>query len=981
MGGWLQLGSVVNGIIAHAKTLMSILFPNAITRLNWEKHGETPSVKDWGAVGDVQVLSATTIASATTISATFANGGNFLPTDVGKRIIIYGAGPAAGRETFSASAVGAINTTNSYTVVCEMDAQSAVKVEFAGNCSLNNVTWEVFGANLSNYSDEVIISGPTTITALAASISYVETTPLHRYYRVKALSTVSGQSGTIYVTCVALGWVLGTTIASYISSTSVTLSTAPSFSMDTAYAYFGTDDTAAIQLAINTANTFVNPGTADGGIKIDVPRGNYLISSPITHKQGVVVRGDSSGASIFYVDGAAFPLTSAAWSMTGTFPSDSAIAFFTRLEDVRIDCGHVPGSIAVFCDALQEQSGLVRVTGIQWLQYGLQAGSSSDQYGNSNWIVEDPYFYPSVTAFFDDTVCGASLSYAPLTTIRRGTFMGQGGYICGYGKSIEVSFGDLQAHGNLHFESARIGLHFNTGSSGMGSGIGTQSFVQAAVQIDSGNPILILQVASAGLYSIIDNVIGNTLSQSAVPFYSTGPSNLPTLLGNNLQMPADPSNPNVITWNALNFAEDTQGGFLSVNSMAVGFPNWTKTSSNASNNALFFILSPQGIDVRTGPPNQPVYVAQGSCNVSGTAITWVSGTTFNTSWPVGTQIVLAGSIVALIASVGSSTSLTITASAGTFTGVSFGVSTDITALGGTQPGTSLFSVYKGVGAKFPTGFGSLVSLGAPSPNESNWQTDMTPGTTGKKVIWASNIYWNAITGVWEIPVDGYGGSDWAALVMYSGGNVGIVMANGVVPPTTISDAAFDAAHTILFNVNGGATFFGDGASWVFGSSSGISGANILEILSSSQLVKLLLSGGSGKITNSAGPLTIENLSGTGDLDITQSANGNLNLTAPSNKQINLTAGTPLISMDGSADTAFIGAGGVNIELITALIKLNGLLRFGSYGAGALVTDASGNVSAAVGLSVTITTAKLTSGGTNGSQTFVNGILTAQTPAT
>jgi hypothetical protein len=34
-----------------------------------------------------------------------------------------------------------------------------------------------------------------------------------------------------------------------------------------------------------------------------------------------------------------------------------------------------------------------------------------------------------------------------------------------------------------------------------------------------------------------------------------------------------------------------------------------------------------------------------------------------------------------------------------------------------------------------------------------------------------------------------------------------------------------------------------------------------------------------------------------------------------------------------------------------------------------------------GISVTITTAKLTSGGTNGSMTFTNGILTAQTQAT
>jgi hypothetical protein len=35
----------------------------------------------------------------------------------------------------------------------------------------------------------------------------------------------------------------------------------------------------------------------------------------------------------------------------------------------------------------------------------------------------------------------------------------------------------------------------------------------------------------------------------------------------------------------------------------------------------------------------------------------------------------------------------------------------------------------------------------------------------------------------------------------------------------------------------------------------------------------------------------------------------------------------------------------------------------------------------VGISATITTAKLTGGGVNGSMTFVNGILTAQTQAT
>jgi len=58
---------------------------------------------------------------------------------------------------------------------------------------------------------------------------------------------------------------------------------------------------------------------------------------------------------------------------------------------------------------------------------------------------------------------------------------------------------------------------------------------------------------------------------------------------------------------------------------------------------------------------------------------------------------------------------------------------------------------------------------------------------------------------------------------------------------------------------------------------------------------------------------------------------------------------------------------------------------GSYTLASLTVDAEGLVTAAsngpTGLSVTITTAQLTPTGTQGSQTFTNGVLTAQVPAT
>jgi hypothetical protein len=67
---------------------------------------------------------------------------------------------------------------------------------------------------------------------------------------------------------------------------------------------------------------------------------------------------------------------------------------------------------------------------------------------------------------------------------------------------------------------------------------------------------------------------------------------------------------------------------------------------------------------------------------------------------------------------------------------------------------------------------------------------------------------------------------------------------------------------------------------------------------------------------------------------------------------------------------------------TGAVVLAGTLAISNGGTGA--TTAAGartNLGLGSGLSVTITTAKLTGGGANGSMTFVNGILTAQTQAT
>lgn len=516
-------------------------------------------------------------------SASFSSGVGFTAlTDVGKRIVIYGAGGSGARVLWMASATAGLSSTNSYATVTVLDAQGATFVGIAGNCAGKGVTWEVYGNGSPSMSGATLLSGPTAITPLATSISYSTSSPAYRYYLVQIVSTVSGQSGTAYVTSIALGYALGATIASVVSPTQATISTNALTTRQSCYAYFGTDDTAAIQQAFNVGTSLGTASSADAGITIQAPRGKYLFSSPMFHKHCVTVQGHHGGGTIFMADGAAMPTGVPLWNMSGTFPADGMIDFFTRLEDCRIDCGHISGSIGIFCDSLQENSGLYRVTVIKWLKYGIQAGSSTDQFGCVNWTVQDPWIYPSDSAFLDSTVCGIIGNYAVGTTIIRGTFLAQGGFVCGYGTAIEWSHGQLNCVGQIHIESANIGLHFDTGSLGVCEAIDTQSTVLVAAQIDAGNPVVLNNIASSSGTTVVDNVQGNTITQLLVSRYVCVPTAQVEILAGALQLNQSfPSGgPNIITLDPVNFGSDKQGGFICVNTRNSGFPNWTQTSAS-----------------------------------------------------------------------------------------------------------------------------------------------------------------------------------------------------------------------------------------------------------------------------------------------------------------------------------------------------------------------------------------------------------------
>lgn len=83
-----------------------------------------------------------------------------------------------------------------------MDMRAWKSLAYTLLCAANTITWWVYGANASDYSDEVIVDGPSDVLATAADSYAVEQAP-YAYYRVKIESKVDGDHGTATVRGIA----------------------------------------------------------------------------------------------------------------------------------------------------------------------------------------------------------------------------------------------------------------------------------------------------------------------------------------------------------------------------------------------------------------------------------------------------------------------------------------------------------------------------------------------------------------------------------------------------------------------------------------------------------------------------------------------------------------------------------------------------------------------------------------------------------
>jgi len=94
-------------------------------------------------------------------------------------------------------------STAAYVVVAGsgMDVVDYASLAYTLKAVTNDVKWKVFGANISDYSDEVEVQGEATVSAGAVG-SYAVSIAPYAYYRVKIIDAVAGHS-TVTVSGIA----------------------------------------------------------------------------------------------------------------------------------------------------------------------------------------------------------------------------------------------------------------------------------------------------------------------------------------------------------------------------------------------------------------------------------------------------------------------------------------------------------------------------------------------------------------------------------------------------------------------------------------------------------------------------------------------------------------------------------------------------------------------------------------------------------
>lgn len=97
----------------------------------------------------------------------------------------------------SANAVAVVTGSN-------VDCRAKRSLSYIVSAAAQTITYWVYGANRADFADEVIVSGPTDVTAGNLSTYAVAQAP-YGYYRVKIQDKVAGTHGNVGVYGIAKG--------------------------------------------------------------------------------------------------------------------------------------------------------------------------------------------------------------------------------------------------------------------------------------------------------------------------------------------------------------------------------------------------------------------------------------------------------------------------------------------------------------------------------------------------------------------------------------------------------------------------------------------------------------------------------------------------------------------------------------------------------------------------------------------------------
>lgn len=97
---------------------------------------------------------------------------------------------------------GSQASTNSLVAMGAIDTGIAKSLVYTLSVITASVDWTVFGANASDYSDEVEVQAEAAVAAAGLG-TYTTTQAIYRYYRAKIKSTVADTPGTATIRGVA----------------------------------------------------------------------------------------------------------------------------------------------------------------------------------------------------------------------------------------------------------------------------------------------------------------------------------------------------------------------------------------------------------------------------------------------------------------------------------------------------------------------------------------------------------------------------------------------------------------------------------------------------------------------------------------------------------------------------------------------------------------------------------------------------------